>query len=142
MIAYIKRNYCYDKDTFSLYEPIEVPNDAVFVKGYKENIVEIRASDNKTVLFKHSLFAKSFTPNDKNILLSEYIKKPKIVEAITDHMFIGRQVMLHRRCEVLTEKRGSFTMLKCLDCGQESPLALNSFILTSGIKDERYFNCK
>jgi hypothetical protein len=140
--AYIKRNYCYDKDRFSLYEPIQVPKDAIFVSDYKENYIRILASDGKIVLYKNNLFAKSFTPNDKNILLADYEKNPRFVETFDDYLFPNGTLRRHLKCEVLVNRRGIYTLVKCEKCGTESPLAMNSMILTEGYKNHSYFNCK
>lgn len=143
-IRYIKKSYLYDDFQFFLYEPIEL--DIVSEK-YKTNgeAEEIKyTEDGEEKIFKHNRYysiVKAFTPTPKCILRSEYEKKPIYVSCVERILSCKGVDKRHLKCEVLSDKRGAYTMLKCDCCGDESPIALNSWdIWKEG--DSFDFDCK
>lgn len=136
-MSFIKTTYLFGEDEFNLFTPVQIvdkiyDNNAKLIK-YK--IIDEQGEQvNKAI---GDVYMK-FTPSAKNMLASEY--KGKHISVITDHSFMGK-FHYHRKAVVLTEKRGSYTMAKCLTCGQESPLALNSFILAGNFDKDVHFQC-
>lgn len=136
---YFKTQYLYGKDAFFLYEPFEV-SDEHTIKADHNGVIH-------TVLFEGGQvtntvlnrgIVKSFKPDANNLLMSDYV--PRFVSAHTDWVFDGK-MHFHNKCEVLLQKRGSYTMLKCCDCKQESPLAINSFFLSNGFDADFHVHC-
>lgn len=71
-------------------------------------------------------YVKGFKPDDRHVLISEYT--PIIVPCITD-VWRHQPSTLHERCEVLPNKRGGYTIVQCLDCGEEHALAMNHLLV-------------
>lgn len=135
-MSFIKTTYLYGEHEFNLFTPVEVI-DKVYVnnKLIKYKIIDGNGEEvNKLI---GDVYMK-FTPDAKNMLASDY--KGKYISVITDHKFHGLS-HYHRKAVILTEKRGKYTMARCTTCGQESPLALNSFILAGSFDKTLHFQC-
>lgn len=138
---FIKTQYLYDEEVFFLYEPFQVPKDAKVDKDNKGKIRFIK-NGNETIT-THVLLTEiveTFKPDANNMLADDY--KPRFVSAIYSLGCNNMKTEYHKRCEVLKDKRGSYTMLKCCDCGRESPIAINSFILISKFDSDLFRYCE
>lgn len=130
---YKKVSYLYGKAEFFLYTPMEIEVISETVQnGFLTKLSYESAESTLTKtwnLYNHIMvIVKDFKPDANNMLESDY--KPRFISA-TDEI-----KQFHAKCEVLVEKRGSYTMVKCCGCGQESPLAINSFYMIDETNDE------
>lgn len=136
---YKKVSYLYGKIEFFLYTPmdIEVINEKLDSNGKLLNLSYLKDDVEHNFDIRHPYeIVKSFTPNHKNVLVSEY--NDKIITAYSDSG--GRfPDIKHEAVRVLVEKRGNYTMLECFHCGKQSPLAINSMYING---DEDLEGCK
>ena len=126
---YKKVSYLYGKAEFFLYAPmdIEVISERKDVNNKTDRLTYKEDGEEHNFDTSHPYeIVRDFTPNDKNMLVSDY--KGKIIVAYTDHLTYSPNIK-HEKVKVLVEKRGSYTMLECLHCGAKSPIALNSMYL-------------
>jgi len=135
---FIKTQYLYGKDAFFLYKPFHVPSDAIVEKNSDGKIRLIKTNDETiTTHVQLTEIVSTFRADENNMLSDEY--KPRFVSAVSNGFC---KHIYHTNCEVLKQKRGSYTMLKCCTCGGESPIAINSFSLAPKFDDEIHTNCK
>jgi len=128
-----KISYLYGKVEFSLYTPMEIEViDETVQNGVLIKLSYLSAESSLTKTWNlyndRMKIVKDFKPDTNNMLVSDY--KYRFISA-TDEI-----KQFHAKCEVLVDKRGSYTMVKCCGCGQESPLAINSFYMIDETNDE------
>lgn len=123
---YQVREYLHDELQFFLYEPVELDIvseewNGKYAKKIKHRLPDM--SEEWLVINGYNVYVKDFTSSNKHMLVSDY--KPVIVTCISalPQCYLSE---LHERCEVLVEQRGLYVMVRCLNCGKESPLAINS----------------
>lgn len=106
---------------FSLYEPtvaeVVTRDGKEYIKNYDGTLIEtIKASKGKLV--------RDFKPDANNMLIGDFKSKTIIVEE-----WHGNQA--HMNCKVQPYKVGGYIQVKCLDCGIERKLAINSGVAVS-----------
>ena len=133
-----KVSYLYGKDEFFLYTPLNI----IITESNKDrdgnftSLDYIDLSDNSNHSWNERYpfnIVENFVKDDNNLLISDY--KPRFVSAMhgSSHKFM----IHHERCEVLIDKNRSYTILRCKECGQESPIAINSFSIIGSVKDDK-----
>lgn len=127
---YRKSSYLYDELEFHLYLPlsIEIVEQQWNRDGTAKKVEFLNDSGEREKLFinPHNVWVKSFEPSSKHMLESEYI--PVMVRC-RDAVSSCYPRVLHEQCEVLLQKRGGYTQVRCLHCGRVSPLAINSLCI-------------
>jgi hypothetical protein len=116
--VYNKTEFNLSKRTFFLYEPIQAQ---IITRNGEEIIRAIDGSFIDYVKTNSNTLVRNFKANAKNMLLRDYV--PEFV--IYEEWFFNRA---HKNCKVLPNKVGGYIMVKCLDCGEEKKIAMNSGI--------------
>jgi hypothetical protein len=130
---YQKLSYLYNKAEFFLYTPMEIePIEETVRDGVLIKLSYLSPESSLTKiwdLYKDRMeIVKNFKSDANNMLVSDY--KPRYISTFDEIK------LFHEKCEVLINKRGSYTMVKCCGCGQESPLAINSFYMIDETNDQ------
>ncbi len=118
---YLKTEFNLPHKQFFLYEPIVAD---IITRNGQEILRAVDGAMLEYVKNNSTKLIREFKPDANNMLIKDYVSDIIMV----DEWHID---IVHKHCKVMPNLIGGYVLTKCLDCGVERKLAMNSGVAVS-----------